>query len=113
MTRPDRHETQITMFRLHLPLGDRDVVHGLPFLDVARFSAVVLVPWNIAVTTFADRFRQLKKEQGLQRPTQEREGTTTAGLHRYRPTCSLDCRVRSSVWEPACLLCVCAFNFSV
>eukprot|EP00439_Symbiodinium_sp_Y106_P060028 s5702_g8.t2 len=38
--------------RLFLPSGDRDVVHGLSFAEVATFHAAVLIPWNIAVTTF-------------------------------------------------------------
>lgn len=45
-----------THVRLHVPPGDHDVVHGLSFVDVARFDASVLVPWNIAVTTFAELY---------------------------------------------------------
>jgi len=45
-----------TPLRLHLPSGDSDVVHGLSFAEVASFTAVVLVPWNIAVTTFAELY---------------------------------------------------------
>ena len=37
-----------------LASGDRDVVHGLSFAEVASFHAAVLVPWNIAVTTFVE-----------------------------------------------------------
>eukprot|EP00435_Cladocopium_sp_Y103_P008147 s621_g2.t1 len=41
---------------LRLPPGDRDVVHGYSFEEVARFSATVLIPWNIAVTTFHELY---------------------------------------------------------
>ncbi|CAE6945043.1 DJP1 [Symbiodinium sp. CCMP2592] len=40
--------------RLFLPSGDRDVVHGLSFAEVATFHAAVLIPWNIAITTFSE-----------------------------------------------------------
>ncbi|CAE7945954.1 DJP1 [Symbiodinium sp. KB8] len=40
--------------RLFLPSGDRDVVHGLTFAEVATFHAAVLIPWNIAITTFSE-----------------------------------------------------------
>jgi len=45
-----------TSVRLFLPSGDGDVVHGLPFSDVASFDATILIPWNIAVTTFAEMY---------------------------------------------------------
>eukprot|EP00927_Polykrikos_kofoidii_P079594 TRINITY_DN76383_c0_g1_i1.p1 TRINITY_DN76383_c0_g1~~TRINITY_DN76383_c0_g1_i1.p1 ORF type:complete len:721 (+),score=84.32 TRINITY_DN76383_c0_g1_i1:290-2452(+) len=45
-----------TRLRIHLPSGDSDVVHGLPFDAVARFDSTVLFPWNIAITTFAEMY---------------------------------------------------------
>ncbi|CAJ1348896.1 unnamed protein product [Effrenium voratum] len=42
--------------KLRLPPGDQDVVHGYSFQEVAQFEATVLVPWNIAVTTFHELY---------------------------------------------------------
>ena len=43
-------------WQMRLPAGDRDVVHGYLFEEVARFRATVLIPWNIAVTTFHELY---------------------------------------------------------
>ncbi|CAK9036757.1 unnamed protein product [Durusdinium trenchii] len=42
--------------QVRLPPGDQDVVHGFTFEEVSHFRATVLIPWNIAVTTFYELY---------------------------------------------------------